>query len=311
MFLRSRFHISIVAILAVQLSVALLARGQTQASCIFKRFALHSPATGVRTLFPGGVNDYATVVGVAEDLDDVVLNQGFTRFSNGGLNFYAARLAGRVVDTFLADRNDNGLTIGVASGGAGGFTPFSLLGSTFTPLTLTIGATRISGISPSKVNNWGTMVGSYPGTSGKIHGFKRFSNGKGITLDFPGAKETFPFGINDSGVIVGFYSATLPPHEIEHGFVYHNGHWATLDYPSSTRHTVLNGIDNAGVIVGGLVAGGFFKGSFIYENGTFKNVSLPNNSTCPTCPADLVGISLRRGLIAGSSGMTGFIATCK
>ena len=213
------------------------------------------------------------------------------------------------MDTSFSDRNNKGVTIGEATGTP----PFSLLGSTFTPLTLTIGATTHSTFEPHRINNWGTIVGSYAGSSGTTHGFKRYSNGHGITLDFPGAKETLALGINDSGVIVGGYSTTLAPEAHLHGFVYHNGQWATLDYPSSTLQTDLLGIDNAGVIIGETSAGGFFKFSFIYDNGAFKKVALPNNSHLPS----VTGISLVGGRITGWVGgvslsdLTGFMATCK
>jgi len=284
--------------------MASVAQAQKQASCTFTTFALQSQtATGTRMLFPTGVNDYATVVGVAENSNG--LSRGFTRWSNGGLSFYTAKPAGSAVDTFFIDRNDNGVTIGVAGLVAPG-TPFSLLGSTFTLLTVTIGTITHSTFSPTRINKWGTIVGFYNGSSGTIHGVKRWSNGQGIALDFPGAKETLPFGINDSGAIVGWYSTTLPPNEQRHGFLYHNGQWATLDYPSSSLQTVLAGIDNAGVIIGSTITGSTLQGSFVYENEVFKTVALPNSAF----PTVLSGISLARGLITGWSSRTGFIATC-
>ena len=282
------------------LSSAALINAQTQASCTFTTFNLRSQTTtGIRTLEPGGINDYRTVVGSADNSNG--LSQGFTRWSNGGLTFYTAKRSATAVDTFFSDRNNNGVTIGFAG------TPFSLRGATFTPLVLRIGTTTQTMFAPVRINNWGTIVGFYNGSSGTIHGFKRWSNGKAIVLDFPGAKETFALGINDSGTIVGWYSKTLPPHEQQHGFIFHNGQWDTLDYPSSSLSTALLGIDNAGMIVGSTAAGSFLHGSFIYKNGAFKKVLAPNS----TLPTVVSGISLVRGLIAGTSGFGGFIASCK
>ncbi len=285
------------ALWCLLLAMVSVAQAQTQASCTFTTFALQSPATGGKVLLPSGVNDYATVVGEALDLNTYT-TQGFTRWSNGGLSFYSVKLNGSAVDTAFADRNDNGVTIGGAN------TPFLLQGSTFTPLTVTIGTTTHSTFLPTRMNKWGTIVGFYVDSSGTSHGFKRWSNGQGIALDFPGAKETLPFGINDSGTIVGSYSTTLSP---KHGFIYHNGQWATLDYPSSTLQTGLRGISNAGVIIGETSAGETFHASFIYENSAFKVVALPNTQY----PSVVSGISLVRGLLAGWSSKTGFIATCK
>lgn len=299
----SRSKCTLILSIAILLLFASAAQAQTQASCTFTTFsAFRQTSTGTRMLFPSGINDYATVVGVAEDSD--FLNQsGFTRWSNGGLSFYKAKPSGTAVDTFFNDRNNKGVTIGAAS------VPFSLQGSTFTPLVLTIGTTTHTVFDPFRINNWGTIVGFYFDSAGTAHSFKRWSNGQGIALNFPGAKGTMAEGINDHGTIVGWYSAT---NEQRHGFIYHNGQWATLDYPSSTLQTSLRGIDNAGVIIGETSAGDTFHFSFIYENGAFKKVALPNSQFPPL----VSGISLVRGLLTGwvggfsRSDLTGFIATC-
>jgi hypothetical protein len=282
------------------LSFAASVSAQTQASCTFAQFSVRSQtSTGIRTLGPGGINDYRTVVGYADNSNG--LSQGFVRWSSGALSFYTAKPSAIAVDTFFSDRNNNGVMIGLAG------IPFSLHGSTFTRLVLTIGTNTHTMFAPVKINNWGTIVGYYSGSSGAIHGFKRWSNGQAIALDFPGAKETFPLGINDHGTIVGWYSNTLPPDEHRHGFIYHNGQWTKLDYPSITLQTTLTGIDNAGLIIGSTVAGSVLHGSFIYVNGVFKKVIAPNS----TVPTVVSGISLIRGLLTGISGFGGFVATCK
>ena len=200
-------------------------------------------------MIPGGINGYRTVVGAVDNSNG--LRQGFVRSSSGALSFYAAKPSGVAVGTFFSDRNNNGVTIGLAG------IPFSLQGSTFTPLVLTIGTNTHTMFAPAKINNWGTIAGHYSGSSGTTHGFKRWSSGQAIALDFPGAMETFPLGINDHGTIVGWYRNTPPPNEHQHGFTDHNGQWTKLDYPSSTLQTTLTGIDNAGVIIGSTAAESF------------------------------------------------------
>jgi hypothetical protein len=79
-----------------------------------------------------------------------------------------------------------------------------------------------------------------------LTGFKRWSNGGFVTLSFPGAQQTTPTSINDSGVIVGYY---FPTSGLPSGFIYHSGQWATLNFPKSTN-TMMVGIDNAGAIIG-------------------------------------------------------------
>jgi probable HAF family extracellular repeat protein len=67
------------------------------------------------------------------------------------------------------------------------------------------------------------------------------------TLDDPNvADSTRAFGINDHGQIVGSYISA--DHKL-HGFLYSNGTYTTLDYPSATVTTAI-GINAAGLIVG-------------------------------------------------------------
>jgi hypothetical protein len=139
--------------------------------------------------------------------------------------------------------------------------------------------------------------------NGSFHGFKRYSNGSFIDLDFPVADlsvphGTSPAGINDSGVIVGSYSDDLSG-PVVHGFIYHNGQWAKLDAPNSPVITVLRGISNAGVIVA-------FAGvnSYLYANGTFKLINVPNSVF-----TEVDGIA-PGGLVTGRTATKGFTATC-
>jgi len=55
---------------------------------------------------------------------------------------------------------------------------------------------------------------------------------------------TGPIGINDNGTVVGTYVKNL-----NRGFIFHNGQWATLDYPHAVD-TILVGIANDGKIIG-------------------------------------------------------------
>jgi len=62
---------------------------------------------------------------------------------------------------------------------------------------------------------------------------------------YPGAKWTWPNGINDSGQVVGYYYDG----NNDHGFIYTGGTLSPLDYPGATE-TELWGISNNGQIVG-------------------------------------------------------------
>ena len=296
----------------IVLSVLVPVHAQTQASCQFTTFKrLFVIPGGNRLLVPRGVNDYATVVGDAQDNTDFSV-RAFTRFSGGGISYYRHSTNGTPGNTTFTNRTSGGLSIGVADSStytylanANGI-PFTLQGSTFTPLTMTIGGTTYSEFTVWGMSRWGTSVGAVKDSSGKMHGFKRYNDSKGIALDFPGSVETVAVSINDSGTIVGWYSKHLPPNEWRHGFIYSNGKWATLDYPSNLQ-TSLTGISNASLIVGSTIKGTNETGSFLYQNGTFKNIVLSNAGGLVT---SVRGVSPSQGLIAGFNGYSGFIAAC-
>jgi hypothetical protein len=294
---------TIIGVLTV-ISLVNSSSAQTQASCQFSAaFNLQQAAGGKGFLvFPKGVNDYATVVGFAQnDVDNSSF--GFARFSGGGFSFYKHDS----VDTAFEDRDNNGTNVGETISPTGNATPFTLKGSTFTPLTLNIGGTTQKNFTLDGMNDWETTVGVYEDASGAPHGFKRYSNGGAIALNFPGAAETVANAINDNGTIVGWYSKQAPPHRWKHGFIYHNGQWASVSYPSTSVETSLEGISNSNLILANTSHGSTGVFSYIYVNGTFKKIVMPNS----TLPTFAIGMSRVKGLITGHAGMTGFIATCK
>src|SRR5262249_25707616 len=79
-------------------------------------------------------------------------------------------------------------------------------------------------------------------------------------------------GINDFGQIVGFYNDDS---DITHGFLYQNGHFATIDVPGSLITETFR-INNRGQIVGAnLVASGSLFHGFLYDDGLFTTIDLP------------------------------------
>jgi probable HAF family extracellular repeat protein len=284
---------------AMFLAIASAAQAQTQASCSFSFFQttfFTPPLSQFGQFFPFGINDFGSVVGGA-------FQTGFIRWANGGFTFPSGTSS-------LTSRNDKGTSLGYDSHGNG----IILTGTSVSSAAVTIGANTYNGLGVSFVgiNNWGSVVGLYGDSSGIAHGFKRWSNGKGFVLNYPASFKavnsgTFPTAINDNGVIVGF---TQIPY---HAFVYHNGKWATLQYPNANS-TLLSGVSNAGVIVGNA---GFADGStkgFLYKNGAFEVIS-PPNSVGPGAGSGVIGISLGSGLILGfadlpNSARQGYIAKC-
>ena len=285
----------------VLLAMTLAAQAQTPASCTFNFF---STTTQFRLqdgtpvfIQPLGINDFRTIVGYAIPGTSTG-NSGLLRWANGGVTRAKGTSA-------LVARNDHGTSVGY------GLTLFQAIlvnGTTITPIVLDGNKMILDGVEG--INRWGTILGTYLDNSGfpsVKHGFKRWNNGTTHTLDFPGAppSSTTPEGINDNGTVVGQYSDNKA---ILHGFIFHNGQWATLDFPQAVA-TNLIGITNARKIIGKARVNSSDT-LFLYENGTFKIISVPN-----LVGPELLSISPKQGLILGitdvSAGSPAFIAQCQ
>ena len=271
-----------------------LAQAQTQASCTFKLFPLtiKTQNLGPLHLYPAGINDFGTIVG---HIINGPPNPGVIRWAGGGVTL--------VPGTSLVARNDHGTSLGYGATG-----PILVSGTTITPVPLNV---PNGGILVNGMNIWDTIVGQYSTLDhSRLHGFKRWSDGTVHTLDFPGVPPTpagtEPVAVNDNGTVVGSYVAP----GLTHGFIFHEGQWATLDYPNAIA-TSLVGISNAGKIIGNAQINGVTK-AFLYENGAFKVISAPN---APPNSTSLRSMSPRQGLILGvigiSTSFTGFVAKCQ
>ncbi len=273
--------------------ISSVGQAQTQASCTFKVFQLNSP-NGFQA---NGVNDYGTVVGQAYFSP----SKGFTRFSGGGVSYFTA--PNSATTSFLA-RNDAGVNVGFYStqGPNSNISKgFILKGSTFTSFTH---PKAVWGTTMTGINKNNSVVGWYLDSGEFAHGFKRFSNGSLVAINFPGAHNTFAIGINDNGVIAGFYESSS-----EHGFIYHNGQWATVDYPN-TSGTEVYGISNAGVVIG--LDHSLEQGrAFMWVNGTFKVISVPNSFYTHALGIAPGGLITGTTVLNGSNTVKGFTATCK
>lgn len=121
-----------------------------------------------------------------------------------------------------------------------------------------------------------------------------FKKGRPILLDIPGTATdegyVYSAGINDKGVVVGFYADYVP--EIYGGFILKKGKVTTIRYPGTDGSgTEFAGINNRNEIVGYNVTGrtGSYRiaTGFLYRDGTFKTLMVPGSiSTMPTAISD-------------------------
>jgi len=126
-------------------------------------------------------------------------------------------------------------------------------------------------------NERGDVVGQYVGDDGYFHGFLLRKDVL-TTLDFPGASDTYAFGINESGTVVGYWDIldssgnTL----IIHGYTWKNGNFTQVDFPGSGDTAVL-GINARGDFVGqwdtGITATGAH--GFVFTQGRYINFDVP------------------------------------
>jgi uncharacterized membrane protein len=139
---------------------------------------------------------------------------------------------------------------------------------TFTTIQVP-GATRTIATA---INKYGDITGYAFGSTG-LHGFV-YEAGHYRPLDFPGAWETIPMGINDSGQIVG--AVTLEPFGDAQGFVYDGATFTVLDGPGA-RGGVALGLNNYGDIVGTYVDTA--QHGFLLRDGNFVPIDVPGPGT--------------------------------
>jgi uncharacterized membrane protein len=126
-------------------------------------------------------------------------------------------------------------------------------------------------------NDRGDVVGYYSDDNGFAHGFL-LSGGVLTTLDFPGAGQTFAFGINESGAIVGEWDVldALGNVLAYHGWIFKDGTFSQIDVPGAVD-TAVTGINPAGDMVGiwdSDVASPFGHG-FVLSKNEFVSFDFP------------------------------------
>jgi hypothetical protein len=202
--------------------------------------ALNYP--GATLITPFGINAAGDIVGLWSDpISSSFLKSGAGNYS--GLDYPSANY------TVAYGINNAGDVVGYYNVlGQGTLTHafFSDAGGNYATIDYP-GATE--GTIARGINNAGEIVGFYPygPNDSYAHGFLRDAGGNYVTLNYPGAQSTIPYGINDSGTIVG---AWVAPGGLAQGFERDaGGNYSTLDYPGASLTEVF-GINNAGDTIG-------------------------------------------------------------
>ena len=291
-------HSRITLIAVLVLSISFSCHAQQTATCDHWTF--------LKTFSAAGINHWNTVVGSATESGGTTglpPVSGYIRWANGGVQKYKFPGA---TETRFYKRNAAGVTVGDVDFNHG----LIVTGSSATTIDYP-GApqTILTGI-----NKWNTMVGTYQYNDDadfgpEWTGLKMWSNGSFTTIGAPGAINTNPNSISDTGIVVGWYesSAEAVPFAADpsHGFVFANGVYKTVSYPNAFR-TSLNDINTAGVIVGSWINSDTGKGGgFLFVNGTIKDVLTPGGAS-----TEVNGIN-DNGYVTGTYSAGSFMAHCQ
>jgi hypothetical protein len=144
--------------------------------------------------------------------------------------------------------NNNGVAVGFYTDGNG-----NNHGYEFNFHTDTFSAVNVPGatsVTATGINAQGNVTGFYKGPrSGGTRSFVRIG-GQVRTFGAPTSGNTTAFGINNSNEVVGAYVIGRGARAVTHGFVRTAGSFRSIDDPNGIGTTLVNGINDNGVIVG-------------------------------------------------------------
>jgi probable HAF family extracellular repeat protein len=178
-----------------------------------------------------GVNDSNTVVGIFVGADGMFHSYLLT--SDGQFSRYDVNPG---VSTSIYAINNAGNFAGFVEKQGKVVRGFVNLGGMAKEFTFKGNYTFAYGIDSAN-----DIVGSFIDSNFLSHGFYRAANGKMTQIDYPGASTTVCLGINDLGVISGYY---VDADNVAHGFTLTNGAFHTSRWP------VVAGMNNEGAFVG-------------------------------------------------------------
>ncbi len=150
----------------------------------------------------------------------------------------------------LLSQNDFGQAAGYYSGNASGTDPdvpyvYDEFGGVFEVYNI---AAATGGAQATGINNSSSVCGFYIDANGVNHGWLQIQ-GHFTVLDYPGSSGTQALGLNNKGLVVGTWTDTSGN---SHGFVYtvSSGTFTSVDDPDGIGTTIVNGINDNGLLVG-------------------------------------------------------------
>jgi hypothetical protein len=150
--------------------------------------------------------------------------------------------------------NDDGIAVGFyndSAGNAHGYT-YDVDRKSFKEVSIT-GAT---GVTAAAINDRDQIAGFDTTAAGVQEGFLRYADGTVKHLSFAGSSMTQALGVNNRGEVVGVYAVGTGDAARTHGFTWTaKGGFTSVDDPHGVGTTTVNGVNDAGVLVGFYVDG--------------------------------------------------------
>ena len=265
-----------------------------QATYDFKSFQ-NPGATVTRFL---GLNGLGALVGMD---DSIPGRHAFLVFGDSHASLDSLGVLGS--DTsFARGINNQGDIVGGYAGSDGKEHGFILRQGKLS--TLDVPFRTAVGTQLNAINDSGVIVGVWIDRAFKGQGFI-YENGSFSNLQYPGSRDTTPFGVNSKGDIVGNWDSDQS--STGHGFVFSSGHITSFDVPNAIPNgTAANGLNDSGQIVGTYVGrDGNFHG-FVRDGSTFTTID------CPGAVATIAWGINTNGQIAGNCDIAtqrrGFVA---
>jgi hypothetical protein len=206
-----------------------------------------------------GLNDVGVTVGFFAPTNLASQsNSNFGFYRRGGkfheVNFPADGLSKPPVDQLLGV-NDSDTAVGFymnAQGDARGY-EYSIKSGKFSRVLLP-GLNNLSkgvSLTATAINNSGGVAGFYSVNGGTTKGFYKTASGHVYKLARAGASMTQPFGVNDSGEVVGAYTTGPASSPQTFGFTWTKAHgFTTISDPHGIGTTLVNGVNDRGDLVG-------------------------------------------------------------
>ncbi len=192
-----------------------------------------------------GINNTGYTDGFYVDSNSVT--HGFYR-DNGG-SYHTVDFAGTAFNQLLG-QNDYHQASGYYSLSANNSTPdfpyvYDEVGGVFQVIAIP-GA--VGGAQATGINNSQEVCGFFIDVNNVNHGFL-LNFGVFLQLDYPNSTFTQALGLNNRGEVVGDY---MDASGMTHGFTYtvSTGQYVSIDEPNGIGTTIVNGVNDAGTLVG-------------------------------------------------------------